>query len=185
MPEVPESLLEERRRLGLDKADEMWEGVLHMVPTPFTPHQRVNTDLLVVPAPLAKARGLLPWGDSTSLFRPGADDDYRVPDQTYARPELTSERGVEGPASLVVEVRSPRDETDEKLDWYAARGVDEVLVVHPETRAVELSARRGERLERVEPDAGGGVVPRALGVRLETVAGPLLRATWDGGTAEV
>ncbi|MGI9120683.1 MAG: hypothetical protein ACR2G7_11290 [Acidimicrobiales bacterium] len=36
--EAPQSLLEERRRLGLDIFDEMWEGVLHMVPPPGGPH---------------------------------------------------------------------------------------------------------------------------------------------------
>ncbi len=56
------------------------------------------------------------------LFRPGVDDDYRVPDQAYARPELRSERGIEGPASLVVEILSPNDETYQKLDWYGAVG---------------------------------------------------------------
>ena len=34
MLDVPESLLDERRRLGLDVFDEVWEGVLHMVPPP-------------------------------------------------------------------------------------------------------------------------------------------------------
>ena len=30
--EVPEAMLDERRRLGHDGRDEMWDGVLHMVP---------------------------------------------------------------------------------------------------------------------------------------------------------
>jgi hypothetical protein len=34
MLDVPGSLLDERRRLGLDVVDEVWEGVLHMVPPP-------------------------------------------------------------------------------------------------------------------------------------------------------
>lgn len=32
--EVPEAMLAERRRLGLDRRDEMWNRVLHMVPPP-------------------------------------------------------------------------------------------------------------------------------------------------------
>lgn len=31
---VPDRFLEERHRLGHDKQDELWEGVLHMVPPP-------------------------------------------------------------------------------------------------------------------------------------------------------
>jgi len=34
MLEVDPALLEQRRRLGLDHWDEMWEGVLHMAPDP-------------------------------------------------------------------------------------------------------------------------------------------------------
>ena len=45
MLDVPESLLDERRRLGLDVFDEVWEGVLHMVPPPSGEHQRLELEL--------------------------------------------------------------------------------------------------------------------------------------------
>jgi len=32
MLDVPEALVEERRRLGIDGFDEMWEGELHSIP---------------------------------------------------------------------------------------------------------------------------------------------------------
>jgi Uma2 family endonuclease len=115
----------------------------------------------------------------TGLFRPGVETDYRVPDQTYGRPEYRSSRGIEGAASLVVEVLSPYDETYAKLDWYAGVGVGEVLVVDPETRAVELFANRDGRMVPVEP-----AVMECLGVQAETVVGKL-RLIWDGGTADI
>jgi hypothetical protein len=34
MANVPEHILEWRRRTGADQWDEMWEGVLHMAPSP-------------------------------------------------------------------------------------------------------------------------------------------------------
>jgi len=34
MLEAPEELLAERRRKGHDRFDEVWEGVLHMLPPP-------------------------------------------------------------------------------------------------------------------------------------------------------
>ena len=37
---------------------------------------------------------------------------------------------------LVIEIGSPDDETWQKLDFHAGRGVDEVVVVNPETRLV-------------------------------------------------
>jgi hypothetical protein len=42
---LPEGYLEERRRKGLDGRDEMWEGVLHLVPAPSAKHQGLGTDL--------------------------------------------------------------------------------------------------------------------------------------------
>jgi Uma2 family endonuclease len=129
---------------------------------------------------LARARGLLPRYDPTGLFRPGVDHDWRVPDQVYAEPEFRSERGIEGAASLVVEILSPNDETYRKLDWYASVGVGEVLVIEPVTRRVELFANRDGRMAAVDPPLLLG----CLGVTAETVDG-VLRLTWDGGTAEL
>ena len=39
MANVPEHILEWRRRTGADQWDEMWEGVLHMAPSPNRDHQ--------------------------------------------------------------------------------------------------------------------------------------------------
>lgn len=180
MLEVPQALLDERRRKGLDKSDEMWHGELHMVPPPSADHQAVGVELFLILGPLAKQLGLDPWYDPTGLFRPGTDNDWRVPDQMYAHPSCRSKRGVEGAAALVVEILSPPDETYEKLDWYASVGVGEVLVVDPATKRVELYANRDGRMEPVEPV----VVIRALGVRAETVDGTL-RLAWEGGTADI
>ena len=179
MLEVPQALLEERRAKGLDKSDEMWEGELHMVPSPSERHQAVAAELFLVLAPLAKARELLPRYDPTGLFRPGVDNDYRVPDQIYARPEVRSERGIEGAASLVVEILSPHDETYAKLEWYADVGVGEVLVIDPETRRVEVFINQDGRMVRVEP-----AVIECLGVQAQTVDGKLC-LTWDGGSADI
>jgi Uma2 family endonuclease len=116
---IPESLLAERRKLGHDRFDEMWEA-----------------------------------------------------DVVVARPEHTSSRGVEGPAGLVVEIRSPDDETYEKFPFYEQVGVREVLVVEldrslrhwrrQEDTLVELPARAGGWVQlatvpiRLRPDEAGG-----------------------------
>ncbi len=128
MLEVPQSLLEERRRNDGDRFDEMWEGVLHMVPPPSGDHQRLSSEMLVALATLAKRRGLI-GATETGLFPAGVDDDYRQPDLVFARPEAWSKRGLEGRAALAVEVRSPNDETYDKLDWYVDVGVQEILVI--------------------------------------------------------
>jgi Uma2 family endonuclease len=178
--EVPEAMLNERRRLGLDGRDEEWNGVLHMVPPPGGPHQEMGVELLMVLGPLAKRCGLQPRYE-TGLFR--ATDDYRVPDQLYCRPEQLSDRGAEG-AELVMEIRSKGDETYEKIGFYAIVGVQEMLIVHPEGRWVELLRAVGDRLLPVSADAEGGVRSEVLDVQFATVEGRL-RITWHDGVAEV
>ncbi len=135
MLDVPESLLDERRRLGLDVFDEVWEGVLHMVPPPSGEHQILESEMIAHAARRRQAA----W--ARRLRRDGFVRCRRRlprsrPDRS--RPAQRTRRGVDDTAELVVELRSPHDETDEKLPWYASRGVSEILVVDPPTRAIEL-----------------------------------------------
>ncbi|MGH9277710.1 MAG: Uma2 family endonuclease [Acidimicrobiales bacterium] len=174
---APESLVEERRRLGIDAQDERWQGEWHFVNPPKRWHARLNADLLLVLAPLARRRGLDPYGDSTGIFA-DVDSDWRVPDQAYATPDQGIDEGLTS-AALVVELRSPGDESYTKLPFYADRGVGEVLVVH-EDRRFELYRLRADRYEPA--DDGMSAV---LSITFETVDGPRLRIKWDGGSAEV
>jgi Uma2 family endonuclease len=174
-------VIEERRRLGIDKQDERWAGEWHLVNPPKHWHVRLNTELLIVLAPLAQSQGLVPYGDATGLF--AADDDWRVPDQAYARPDDHSEAGLTS-AELVVEIRSPGDDAYLKLPFYALRGVQEVLVIH-EDRQVELFRRRDDgEMTRVETESGAAR-SAVLDVTFTTAPGPTLRVEWDGGSAEL
>lgn len=101
-----ESMVDERRRLGLDRQDERWEGEWHFVNPPKHWHAKLNFELGFVIGPLARCRGLDPFGDSMGVFADLAMD-WQVPDQVYARPDQAIEEGVTG-AELVVELRSPR-----------------------------------------------------------------------------
>lgn len=143
MLEVPEALLEERRRKGVDRWDELWEGVLHMVPPPGGPHQRLGTRPAAALLPAADRRGLV-LSYQTGLF--AADDDYRQPDIMVARPGRCTDRGVDA-AELVIENRSPGDETYEKLPWYAAR-VREIPPPAPSSCTAAETACRAGRIRR-------------------------------------
>ena len=176
--EVPERMLAERRRLGLDGHDEMWDGVVHMVPPASGRHQRLGSEMLLVLSPLAKRLGLVSSYE-TGLFR--SADDYRVLDLLFCRAEHVSDRGAEG-ADLVIELRSAGDETYAKLDFYAALGVGEVLVVHPADRAVELFRLVDSRLLPVSTDAEGGLHSDVLGVRC-TTHDDALHLSWHAGSA--
>src|SRR5258708_34165212 len=104
--EVDECMLAERSRLGLDHRDEMWEGVLHMVPPASERHQSIGTELLLALSGSAKARG---WKLVYEVGTFQAAEDYRVPDLCVYAPEAASERGVEGAPIVVGAIRSPGD----------------------------------------------------------------------------
>ena len=183
MLDVPEGLLEERRRLGIDPFDEVWAGVLHMVPPPSSRHQRLGHELGEALLPLAREKGLVAMHEA-GLFRPDTEGtDFRVPDLVYARPEQVSDRGVEGRAELVVEVLSPGDETYDKLPFYAEMGVQEVLVADPTTSQVELFVLQGGRFETATADANGAVTSTSLGVSFTTGADGRIVGEWSGGRA--
>jgi Uma2 family endonuclease len=131
LPTEVETMLERRRRLGQDRKDEVWEGVYHMVPAPSGEHSSVS----------AQTKRLLasPAADSqlhvTDDFNVGdSREDFRVPDGGLHR---DPPRGIWFPtAALVLEVLSPDDDTWQKLPFYAAHHVDEVLIIDPQEREV-------------------------------------------------
>jgi hypothetical protein len=139
-PEL-EALLERRRRAGVDRLDEVWQGVRHMVPGPSFEHARVSQQLAVLLDAPARDAGLLA---AVSEFNLGTSEhDFRVPDGGLLRPGAA---GVWLPtAAVVIEILSPDDESWQKLPFYAEHNVDEVLFVDPTERTVTwLALRNGE-----------------------------------------
>ncbi len=169
-----------------DRFDEVWEGVLHMVPPPSGWHQRFGYDLGALLRPHASSRGLVGLNEA-GLYRPGSPgySDYRQPDIMFASPEHCSDRGVEGRAALVIELLSPGDESREKLPFYEAVGVGEVWLIDPVSRQVEVYTRRGEKFFAVAPDERGAVRSTVLDLSMTPVAGPKLALKWSGGGNEI
>ncbi len=129
-------LLTRRRRSGLDRLDEVWEGVLHMVPAPGEAHARITQQLAELLGPLARAAGLIPMMGEFNLG--ASEHDFRVPDGGLHR---AGGWGTWAPtAAVVVEITSPGDETWEKLPFYGAHHVDELLIVDPAERRVKWLA---------------------------------------------
>ena len=133
-PAELDALLERRRRLGADLYDEVWEGVLHMVPAPHSAHGKLDRRVARLLDGPARAAGL----EASGPVNIGGAEDYRVPDAALLAP---GPDGVYLPsAALVVEIVSPEDETWAKLPFYAAQGVEELLIVDPRARAVHWLA---------------------------------------------
>ena len=139
-PEL-EQWLERRRRSGADRFDEVWEGRYVVAPDPDSHHGAVQIELVPLLTSAARRLGLR----AVLTFNLGGPDDYRIPDAGL----------IPGPhavwhdtAELVVEVLSPDDMTFEKLDFYTAHGVRELLVVDWQDRTVRCFALQAGQAER-------------------------------------
>jgi len=131
-PEELDQLIQRRRAQGLDTFDEVWEGSYHMAPAGRSGHAYLDDVIAVLLHPYAQAAGLIGSGP----FNLGHKDDYRVPDRGYHRELLDV---VYFPtAAIAVEIVSPDDETYAKLPFYAAHGVNEVLVIDPDGHRVRI-----------------------------------------------
>jgi Uma2 family endonuclease len=138
-----EALLERRHALGQDLYDEVWEGEYHMARAPHPFHGILDDEVAALLRPLARQAGLVGSGP----FNLGASDDYRVPDRGLHRG--TPATTYVATAAMVVEILSPDDETWDKIDFYAARAVDELLIVDPRKRSVTwLVLEAGRYVER-------------------------------------
>jgi len=145
-PEI-EALIARRRRLGLDKYDEVWSGEYHMLPMAHSSHGWLQMHVAMLIEPMAVAAGLVIIGP----FNLGSPDDFRVPDFGLHRQRP---HAVWVPtAAIVGEIESPDDETWEKLPFYASHRVDEVLVVSAERRSATWLLRDGDHY--VESEASG------------------------------
>jgi Uma2 family endonuclease len=161
-PEL-EALLERRHRAGVDRLDEVWQGVHHMVPGPSLEHARISTQLAELLGPLARRAGLLL---AMSEFNLGeSEHDFRVPDGGLLRPGAA---GVwHATAAAVVEILSPGDESLQKLPFYAEHDVDEVLLVDPSKHSVTWLALRDGAYAPVERSALIDVGPTELADRID------------------
>lgn len=164
-PQPPEleALLERRRRLGQDVLDEIWDGVYVMRQVPGSWHAAVGHQLAVIFAPLAREAGFV----AVSSFNLGAADDYRVPDAG-----MLSSRGLNRlyvpTAELVVEIVAPGDGTWEKLGFYAAHDVGELLIIDPPGHQIHWFGLRSDReYQTIQRSALVALGPAELAERID------------------
>jgi Uma2 family endonuclease len=121
---------------------EILDGGLSVAPAPVPRHQRVSGALNAILRSHVLARGL-----GEVLYAPIdvilADTTIVQPDLVYldsTRAHLVSDRGIEGPPTLVVEILSPsttRNDRGIKAELYRRYGVPWYWIVDPEAGTVE------------------------------------------------
>ncbi|HEV7804285.1 MAG TPA: Uma2 family endonuclease [Solirubrobacteraceae bacterium] len=161
-PEL-QALLERRRRAGVDRLDEVWQGVRHMVPGPSFEHACVAQQLAVLLDGPARAAGLVPTMHEFNVGE--SEHDFRVPDGGLHRPGAC---GVWHPTvAAVVEILSAGDESWQKLPFYAEHHVDEVLLVDLAERMITWLALHGGGYEPVERSGLIELGPTDLAARID------------------
>lgn len=182
MCDVPEFIVEWRRTTGADRYDEMWDGVLHMGPSPNYDHQVLEFALerWLWTHWIPVHRGQVAHQMNVTSIG-GWPGDYRIPDLvllTRDRIPINRNQYFEGAPSAVVEIHSPGDEAYEKLPFYAALGVPEVWIIHRDTKHIELyELTTGEY--RLQP-AMDGWLRSSLGIQFQAAPPGKLRIQLHG-----
>jgi len=190
MPAVPPEILEWRKRVGADRWDEMWEGVLHMAPSPNREHQDLHLNLATfLKNHLPKQRKIKVYPNINLASPAGWPNNFRIPDLLLVSPErreIDHDEYFEGAPDVVVEIESPGDESREKLPFYAGLGVPEVWIVHRDTKEPEVLLLARGRYEKKLPGPDGWVLSDFAGVELLAREGKLaLRMAGDDSTLEL
>jgi Uma2 family endonuclease len=143
------------------KRYEVIDGELYVTPLPPLKHQSVLGQLLVSIGERIYGEHL---GNVVMAVAVVLDDKTAVqPDLVYVsqrRSELISERGLEGPPDLVVEVLSPETRTRDrgvKMQRYARAGIPHYWILDPETESLEVYGLVGTVYELPMIYEGGDV----------------------------
>lgn len=155
-PGLSRAFIQQRQERGIDKYDEVWEGVYVVPALPNNPHQELVLNLAVIlhGVVVSEGRGRVLPGANVSDRRQGWDHNFRGPDVVVV---LNDSRAIDclthwfrGP-DFLIEVQSPGDETEEKLPFYSQIQVRELLIIHRDTRELRLYRHNGRRLVLVGP----------------------------------
>jgi Uma2 family endonuclease len=170
MSRVPPEILAWRKETGADQWDEVWNGVLHMVPCPNREHQDlVGSMEALLRFRWARPRGAKVYHDINLAPRDGWPNNYRIPDLVLLTPErfdIDRNEYFEGAPDVVVEIHSPGDEAYEKLEFYAGLGVPEVWIVDRDSKRPEIHKLTAEGYEEQKSEPDGWLKSRATGVEL-------------------
>jgi Uma2 family endonuclease len=143
-----------RRRLGIDRFDEVWEGVYVMAPLADDVHQEIATLLaatLALQADLpqgTKVRAGVNVSDRVADWK----TNFRCPDVVVFLPgtaAVNHDAFWHGGPDFAVEVRSRGDRARKKLPFYAKVGTREVLLVERKPWSLELFRLRDGQLASV------------------------------------
>jgi len=170
-PHELQQLIRRRRRLGIDRHDEVWDGVYIVSPQPNNEHQQV-VYLLSLSFGISiqlPGLGLVLPGINVSERAEGWTKNYRCPAvAVFLNGTSAQNLGTHwlGGPDFAVEVLSKGDRARKKFAFYAAVGTRELLLIDRRPWALELYRLDGGELRLVgkstleSPDVlASGVLP--------------------------
>jgi Uma2 family endonuclease len=172
--QVTDEELAWRKRIGIDRWDEVWDGVWYMTPAPTFEHQRIVDEMIVFLLPHLKAQGLGHLVSGINVLQHAQGwTNYRIPDLTFVaagREHILHEDGVRaaGP-DAVIEIRSPGDDTYEKLPFYATIGTREVIVINRDTKQPEIYRLAGNEFVVLQANALGWLRAETMNMRFRRI----------------
>jgi Uma2 family endonuclease len=173
-PRLEERLIAERRAAGLDRFDEVWDGVYVMAPWPNDDHQKIAGFLQTVFGLLFQLTGLGEARQGINLSDRPEDwtKNFRVPDVVvFLKNGSALCHGAfwTGAPDFAVEVVSEGEDPEAKFAFYGGLGTRELLLIHCDPWQLQLFGPepQGMRLLQETDSAGKSVGSSVLGLSFE------------------
>ncbi len=176
-------LIRDRRRQGIDRHDEVWDGVYVMSPIANNEHQFVTGKLTTaLDGALAEVVGALVFpGCNVSDQPDNWEKNYRVPDVAVFLPgNQAQDKGTHwlGGPDFAVEILSRHDRSRKKFGFYASVGVRELLLVNRKPWTLELYRLTDGELRlvgKITQDSQNSLASEVLPVSFRLIAGDKAR----------
>jgi Uma2 family endonuclease len=187
-PRLIERMYAERAAAGGWPHDEVWYGMLVLLPLSDNDHQRIKSWLCYAFRQAGFDEGVYP---GVNVSDRAADwlTNFRCPDFCVFLPGTAAvNHGThfQGGPDFLIEILSRGERPDDKFDFYAAVGTREVMLIHRGPRAVELYSLRDGRLVltgRSDEANPGSVASSVLPLEFRCVPGsavPVVELTHTG-----
>ncbi len=177
--EGEKELIRERRERGLDRFDEVWDGVYIMSPLADVDHQFVGSKFVSgIDQSLDKVAGARVFGGVNVSDRIEKwTKNFRCPDVAVFLPGNPAKRQPVhycGGPDFAIEVLSPGDRARKKFGFYAKIGTREVLLVCRKPWALELYRLADGELKfvgKIGPDPSQFLKSEVLPISLRLLPG--------------
>lgn len=172
-------IIRRRRRLGIDRRDEVWNGVYVVSPEADNEHQELSTDLagaikqaLAIPG---RVRSIV--GTNISDRSEDWRKNFRIPDVAVFLPGNTAQNRQShwlGGPDFAVEIVSRGDSSRKKFAFYSKVGVRELMFVERFPWRLELHHNDGGAWRLVgasDPTVSAAMFSAVLGLAFRLIEG--------------